>query len=148
VIASDAGYGFIVTLEALYAKAKAGKAVLTLPTGARVLPPAPVFNSASDRLAAVTSAGHLLVFPVSELPELPRGKGNKIIGIPSARAAAREELLTALAVIHEGASLTLHAGKRHLTLKPSDLALYEGERGRRGRLLPRGFQRVDRLEAS
>jgi topoisomerase-4 subunit A len=148
VLATDAGYGFIVTLEALYAKPKAGKAVLTMPEGSRALPPVRVLNTATDRFAAVTNTGHLLLFSVSDLPELPRGKGNKIVHIPSARAAAREELLVAVAVVHEGASLTIRSGKRHFTLKPADLDAYEGERGRRGRLLPRGLQRVDALEAA
>ncbi len=143
LLASDAGYGFVVTLEDLYAKPKAGKAVLSLPTGARVLPPVAVTDPTSDRLAAVTNTGHLLVFPVAELPELARGKGNKILGIPSARVAAREEFLCALAVIPPGLGLTILSGKRHFTLKPGDLDAYQGERGRRGHLLPRGFQRVD-----
>lgn len=146
LLASDAGYGFIVTLEALYAKPKAGKAVLSLPKGSKVLAPVPVLNTASDRLAAVTNTGHMLVFPVSELPELVRGKGNKIINIPAAKAKAREEFVIALAVVYEGSSLTIRSGKRHFTLKPSDLDAYQGERGRRGRMLPRGFQRVEALE--
>jgi len=143
LLASDAGYGFIVTLQALYAKPKAGKAVLVLPPGAKTLAPVPVLNLRSDRLSAVATSGHLLVYPVSELPELPRGKGNKIIGIPAAKAKAREEYVAALAVVPEGAALTIRSGKRHFTLKPSDLDLYQGERGRRGKLLPRGFQRVE-----
>ncbi len=146
LLASDAGYGFIVTLEALYAKPKAGKAVLTLPPGAQVLPPAQIFKRDSDRLAAITNSGHMLVFPVSELPELPRGKGNKIINIPAAKVRAREELVTVLAVVHEGAGLTIRSGRRHFTLKPADLDQYQGERGRRGKKLPRGFQRVESVE--
>ena len=146
LLASDAGYGFIVTLEALYAKPKAGKAALTLPKGAKVLTPVPVMSTGSDRLAAVTNRGHMLVFPVSELPELARGKGNKIISIPAAKAKSREEYVTALTVVFEGASLTIRSGKRHFTLKPSDLDEYQGERGRRGSKLPRGFQRVEALE--
>jgi topoisomerase-4 subunit A len=147
LLASDAGYGFLVRMDELYAKAKAGKAVLTLPQGARVLDPIPVSDRAQGRLAAVTTGGHLLVFPVSELPEMPRGKGNKILGIPSARVAAREELLAALALVPAGGSLVIASGKRTFTLKPSDLDLYTGERGRRGKLLPRGFQKVDALKA-
>jgi len=147
VLASDAGYGFIVAMEGLYAKPKAGKAILTLPPGAQVLPPARIFNTASDRLAAVTGSGHMLVFPVSELPELARGRGNKIIAIPAAKAKEGERV-TALAVIHEGGSLVLHSGKRYFTLKPSDLDVYQGERGRRGKLLPRGFQRVDAMDVA
>ncbi|MFZ0791360.1 MAG: DNA topoisomerase IV subunit A, partial [Chromatiaceae bacterium] len=136
VLASDAGYGFVARMEDLYAKPKAGKAVLSLPSGAQVLTPVPVGDAQGARLAAATTSGHLLVFPVSELPEMPRGKGNKIIGIPSARAAAREELLAALAVVPEGGSLILLSGKRTFTLRPADLDLYTGERGRRGKLLP------------
>jgi topoisomerase-4 subunit A len=146
VLASDAGYGFIARLEDLYAKPKAGKAVLTLPEGALVLPPVPVGEMEGGRLVAATTSGHLLVFPLTELPELSRGKGNKIIGIPSARAARREELVAALAVVPPGAGLTVLSGRRTFTLKPADLDLYAGERGRRGRLLPRGFQKVDGLQ--
>jgi topoisomerase-4 subunit A len=103
----------------------------------------PVADPERDRLAAISSTGHLLVFPVAELPQLPRGKGNKILGIPAAKAANREEILCALAVVPPGVGLTIHSGKRHFTLKPADLDAYLGERGRRGNLLPRGFQRVD-----
>jgi topoisomerase IV subunit A len=145
VIASDAGYGFIVRMEDLFAKPKAGKAVLTLPKGSQVLLPIPLGDPQGTRLAAATSAGHLLVFPVSELPEMPRGKGNKIIAIPAEKLASREEVLVALAVIPAGGQLTVLSGKRGVTLKPADLDAYQGERGRRGRLLPRGFQRVDGL---
>ncbi len=143
VLASDAGYGFIVTSEALYAKPKAGKAVLSLPPGAAVLPPNPITNLDSDRLVAITNSGHMLVFPVRELPELPRGKGNKILDIPAAKVKTREEHLVALAVVPAGASLVIRAGKRQFSLKPSDLDAYQGERGRRGKMLPRGFQRVE-----
>ncbi len=148
LVVSDAGYGFIVTLQALYAKPKAGKVVLTLPSDAKALPPVPVPNLRDDRLAAVTNSGHLLVYPISELPELPRGKGNKIIGIPAAKSKAREEYVAALAVVPEGTALTIRAGKRHFTLKPTDLDIYQGERGRRGKLLPRGFQRVESVEVA
>ncbi|MBK1732517.1 DNA topoisomerase IV subunit A [Thiococcus pfennigii] len=147
LLASDAGYGFLVAQEALYAKPKAGKAVLTLPPGAQVLPPQPVADPATERLAVATNTGHLLVFPIVELPELPRGKGNKLIAIPAAKAATREEYVAAVAVVPANGSLTLHAGKRTFTLKAADLELYVGERGRRGRKLPRGFQRVERLVA-
>jgi len=148
LLASDAGYGFRVSTEALYAKPKAGKAALTVPAGALALTPQPISDPEHERLAVVTNTGYLLVFPVNELPELPRGKGHKLIGIPAAKAAAREEFLVALTVIGPSASLTLQAGKRSFTLKPADLALYEGERGRRGKRLPRGLQRVESLSAA
>ncbi|QGU33892.1 DNA topoisomerase IV subunit A [Thermochromatium tepidum] len=145
LLASDAGYGFIVHFEELIAKPKAGKAVLSLPEGARLLEPVRVDAIEDASLAAVTTSGHLLLFPLAELPEMARGKGNKIIGLSSRGTGNEGERLIALAVVREGTTLTVLSGKRELRLKPADLALYRGERGRRGRLLPRGFQRVDGL---
>lgn len=145
VVASDAGYGFVVKGEDMQAKNKAGKALISLPSGARVLPPKAVNNFAEDWFAAVTNEGRLLVFKVSDLPQLSKGKGNKLIGIPTDRAAKREEWLVDCAVFTEQATLVLIAGKRTLSLKFNDLEHYQGERGRRGNKLPRGFQRVDGL---
>ena len=145
VIASDAGYGFVVKGEDMQAKNKAGKALITLPNGARVLPPKMLNSFEDDWLAAVTNEGRLLVFKVSDLPQLSKGKGNKLIGIPADRAAKREELLVDFAILPPQGNLVLIAGKRTLSLKFSDLEHYQGERGRRGNKLPRGFQRVDGL---
>jgi topoisomerase-4 subunit A len=145
VIASDAGYGFVVKGEDLQTKNKAGKALLSLPPGAKVLAPKPLSSREQDWLAAVTTEGRLLLFPVRDLPQLGKGKGNKIIGIPGERVASREEYLTDLVVLPSGATLVLQAGKRTLSLKADDLEHYKGERGRRGNKLPRGFQRVDAL---
>lgn len=144
VLASDAGYGFVASIDSLHAKPKAGKAVLTLPEGAQAVPPIGIGEHASDRLVVATNSGHMLVFPVSELPEMARGKGNKIIAIPSARAG--EERVAAITVASRTASVRVTAGKRHLTLKPADLDAYLGERGRRGKRLPRGLQNVDAIE--
>jgi len=145
VIASDAGYGFVVKGEDLQAKNKAGKALLSLPNNAKVILPRPVEDRESNWLASVTTEGRLLVFKISDLPQLGKGKGNKIIGIPGERVASREEYVTDIAVIPEGSTLVLQAGKRTLSLRPDDLEHYKGERGRRGNKLPRGFQRVDAL---
>jgi len=148
LLASDAGYGFVTRLENMYAKNKSGKALLKLPKGARVLPACAINDIASDRLVAVTTEGRMLAISLQELPEMARGKGNKIIGIPPARVANREEYVVGVAVVSAGDSLTIYSGKRHLTLKPRDIEHYEGERGRRGSKLPRGFQRVDNISAS
>ena len=145
VAASDAGYGFVVKGEDLQAKNKAGKALLSLPAGAKVLPPRPLNDLDEDWLAAVTTEGRLLLFKVADLPQLAKGKGNKIIGIPGDRVASREEYLCDLVVCSAAATLVLQAGKRTLSLRPSDLEHYKGERGRRGNKLPRGFQRVDAI---
>ncbi len=143
LLASDAGYGFVAKLEDLQGRNKAGKAVLKLPSGARVLTPQRVLDYDNDLIAAVTNEGRLLVFPISELPQMPKGKGNKIIGIPAAKASTREEFVVGVAVLSGGRGLVVYAGKRHITIKGSDLEHYAGERGRRGNKLPRGFQRVD-----
>jgi topoisomerase IV subunit A len=145
LLASDAGYGFIVELNELISKNRAGKAILKLPTNSRVVTPRLITDVKKDCLAAVTNTGHLLVLPVSELPILPRGKGNKIINISSAKLAKREEYVLDMVVLTENASLVLVAGKRSFTMKPADLKHYQGERGRRGNKLPRGFQKVDKL---
>ncbi len=148
LLATDAGYGFVARLGDLQAKNKSGKAVLTRPNNACVLTPQPVRDVEGGWVAAVTSAGHLLLAEIAELPLLARGKGLKIIQIPPARLKAREEFVVAIAVVPEGGQLTVHAGKRHVTLKASDLEHYQLGRGRRGRKLPRGLQRVERLVAS
>jgi topoisomerase-4 subunit A len=145
VIASDAGYGFVVKGEDLQAKNKAGKALLSLPNGAKVMAPRPLTDREQEWVAAVTTEGRLLVFKVADLPQLGKGKGNKIIGVPGDRVASREEYVTDLAILRDGATLVLQAGKRTLSLKADDLDHYKGERGRRGNKLPRGFQRVDAL---
>ncbi|VAX10985.1 Topoisomerase IV subunit A [hydrothermal vent metagenome] len=148
LMASDAGYGFLVQLKELQSKNKAGKVVLSLPKGACVMHPVPVADPATDNLVAITNEGRMLVFPVSELPALARGKGNKIIGIPPKRVLAREEFMVAIAAVPSGGQLTAYSGKRYITLKAKDLEYYQGERGRRGNKLPRGFQRVDRVEVA
>jgi len=146
LLASDAGYGFVVNLGALQAKNKAGKAALTLPKGAKVMVPALVAASDDCYVAAISNEGRMLLFPLAELPTMTRGKGNKIIGIPPSRLQNREEFVVAVAVIAAVDSLRLHAGKRHVTMKFSELDHYRGERGRRGHKLPRGFQKVDGVE--
>ena len=146
LLASDAGYGFIAKLAELQSKNKAGKAALTLPSGAKVLSPIAIADMASSYVVAVTTEGRMLIFPTAELPVMPRGKGNKMIGIPSARLASRDEYVTAIAVFGERDILKVISGKRHLSLKFAELEHYVGERGRRGHKLPRGFQKVDALE--
>ncbi|WP_019603993.1 DNA topoisomerase IV subunit A [Teredinibacter turnerae] len=143
LLASDAGYGFIASLSDLYTKNRSGKAMLTLPAGGRVLAPQLLEATDASWLAAFSNEGRLLVFPVSELPELARGKGNKIINIPAARVQSREEFVVALVVFNEKSTIKVFSGKRHLGLKYRDLEHYLGERGRRGNKLPRGFQKVD-----
>ena len=148
LIASSAGYGFITKLENLLAKNKAGKTFLNCPEGSTALMPSFITNVDSQYIAAVTNDGHLLLFPVAELPELPKGKGNKMIAIPTANIKAHTEYCVGVAVLNEGQELILRSGKRNLTLKAKDLAAFQGERGRRGSLLPRGFRTIDGIGAA
>ncbi len=147
LIASDAGYGFVAKLSDLVTKNRAGKVLLSLPAGARVLPPQRLSNREEDLVAAVSSEGRLLLQPAAELPTLAKGKGIKIIHIPTAKLKAREEYVVGVSVLSPNDSLTILAGKRHLNLKPADLEHFKVGRGKRGLKLPRGFQRVDRMEA-
>lgn len=144
LLASDAGYGFVGTIGALTTKNRAGKAALNLPKDSQVMTPAPV--AGKSLVAAATNRGHLLVFPIADLPQLSRGKGNKIIHIPPAALKAREEVLAGVVPITNGDRLIVRAGGRKMRLRFKDLEGYMGERARRGRLLPRGLQRVTALE--
>ena len=146
LLASDAGYGFVVQFAQLQTKNKAGKAALTLPKNARVLSPAVIPQDVDSLVVVATNEGRMLVFPLADLPELARGKGNKLIGIPSARAAAREEFVAGLCVVSEGDTLQVTSGGHYRNFKWSELEHFRGERGRRGSKLPKGYQRVTRLE--
>ena len=143
LLASDAGYGFIATLGDLQSKNKAGKSVISVPAGGVVLQPQPVSDLEQDYVAAVSNEGRLLIFPISELPLLARGKGVKIMNIPKALLADRLEFMAHLVVLTAKDTLVVHSGKRHINLKFDDLEHYRGERARRGLKLPRGFQKVD-----
>jgi topoisomerase-4 subunit A len=146
LVASSYGYGFRVQLKEFYSKNKAGKVLLTLSEGAKVIRPVEL-HSDSDRLAIVTQQGRLLIFPAQELPELAKGKGNKLIQIPPDDLASGKDAVVAVAALPENGQLKILAGKRQLTLKEGDIAQYSGARAKRGLHLPRGFQRVDALEA-
>ena len=143
VIASSHGYGFVTRFENLTGRNKAGKALLSLSEGGNVLQPAAVADVAADRIVAVTSAGHVLAFPLSELPELDKGKGNKIIEIPKAKRGT--EKVVAIAVVPPAGKLQVKSGARTMTLSFRELDEYIGARGSRGGLLPRGWQKVDGL---
>jgi topoisomerase-4 subunit A len=150
LLASDAGFGFIAKLEDLYARVRAGKSVLNLTEGSKVLCPVPVTGpdiAAGMYIAAVFGEGRLLLFPVSELPEMARGKGNRIFGTPTGRGAEPEKLV-AVATLAEGQKLVVWCGERSMTLTWKELQEYRGERAQRGALLSRNYRKVDRLEVA
>ncbi|MGF7483311.1 DNA topoisomerase IV subunit A [Providencia sp. SP181] len=146
LMASDAGYGFICTFNDLVTKNKSGKALISLPENAKVLAPIELNNEQEDLLLAITKAGRMLIFPVADLPQLSKGKGNKIINIAGAQAASGDDLLTWLMILPVGASMTLHFGKRKLKFKAEDLQKYRSERGRKGTSLPRGMHNIERID--
>lgn len=148
LLSNTAGYGFVTTFGNLLAKNKAGKALFNLPAGAEVLKPIWLNNVESDHLAVAAGDGRLLVFAASEMPMMNKGKGVRLINIPQAAFGNKREWLHSVTAVPEGESVTLHAGKRHLTLKPADLVHYSGERGKRGHKLPRGLQKVTKVEVA
>jgi topoisomerase-4 subunit A len=149
VLATDFGYGFVTRFEALTGRNKAGKQIITLGDGARVLAPQVSADPARDRIVVATTDGHLLMFSVAELPELDKGKGNKLIEIPKAKLNSGEERVSGIAVVTEGkGEITLYAGQRKLTLRWADLVEYGGNRATRGNVLPRGLRRVERIETT
>ncbi len=145
-LSTSYGYGFICKSSDMQSRSKAGKVTLTVPAGAKVLSPIALSSTQDDCLiAAVTSEGNLLIISASELPQLAKGKGNKIINIPAKKLKAGEEDVTHIAVLCEGSKLIVHAGRKHKTIQKEELESYKGERGRRGKLLPNGYRKVSRL---
>jgi len=146
LLASSFGYGFVTRLGDMHARTKTGKAVLNVSKQAVALQAAHVRDPEHDYIVAVTSEGHMLVTELAELPQMARGKGNKIINIPAARLKAGEEAVVAMTLIQDGENLTVHAGKKYKVMKPDEVDSYYGERGRRGLKLARGYRSVDKLE--
>jgi topoisomerase IV subunit A len=145
LLACDAGHGFIGKLESLTGRNRAGKAVFKLPENAKVLPAAPVPAFEGALVVAVNSDGRMLTFPVSELPEMEKGRGNLIFGIPGKKSRTGEELMVSVIVVAPEQTVAVHCGDRKMTLSWKDLANYHGERSQRGAVLPRGWRKVDRL---
>ena len=146
LLSSSFGYGFICRLEDMLTRNKAGKVLLNVPSGAQVRAPVAIRSMDEEAIAAVTNEGYLLVTPLKELPQLSRGKGNKIINIPSKRLKDGDESMAAIVLLQPKDKLTVVAGKRHKTMGPTEWNDYQGERGKRGKKLPRGYQKVDAVE--
>ena len=146
LLSTDAGYGFVAPLEEMMTRNKSGKAVLRA-RDVGVLPPQRVLDHEDDWIAAVTSAGRLLIFPLAEMPVLAKGKGVKIINVPVARYRSGEEKVISVVVFQEGQRLRIHSGRQHMKLKPSDFEHYVGARAQRGRALPRGYRQPSAIEA-
>ena len=146
LMASDIGYGFLCQFSNMISRTKTGKAILTVAKNAAVIMPSKITDIESDLIVAASTAGYLLIIDAKELPQLARGKGNKIINIPAKRLKAGEEKIAAMIAMPAGAKLIIHAGKKYKTLSGNELDEYKGERGRRGKMLPKGYQNVSHLE--
>jgi len=144
-LATNFGYGFVCKLEDLYSRNKAGKRVLNVSQGAKVLPPVKVRSHDDDWIIAVGSEGYMLVTELSEFPLMSKGKGIKFINVPSAKLKSGEETVNHVHLVQDGESITLFCGKKHKTMKGDEVDEYVGERGRRGLKLPRGYRAVDRI---
>lgn len=146
ILATDKGYGFICSLENLFAKTKTGKAVINITEGAKLLAPIMVPSKNNLKIAVATNAGHLLIFNLSELPELAKGRGNRLIALPKRKTTETDENVSGIVILCEEDHLVIESGKRELTIKPIDQLHYISDRGRRGGLIPRGFRNVDCLK--
>ncbi len=146
LLASDAGYGFIATLSDLVSRHKAGKSILKVPATGKAVVPAIVPLDSECLIAAVSSIGRLLLFEMEDLPELAKGKGNKLINIPGPKYKSGDEVMVAAAVIPENGALQVHTGTRTMTIKWNDLDDYYGDRALRGTMLPKGWRKVERLD--
>jgi topoisomerase-4 subunit A len=146
VLASSFGYGFLTELGNLHSRMKAGKAVLTVPSGAAPAMPVIFDPSAANTIVCATSDGYLLAFPLEDVPELSKGKGNKLINVPPKRLKAGEEFMVGLTVMADKEEILVWAGQRYLRMGARDIEHFRGDRAHRGRKLPRGFQRVTHIE--
>jgi topoisomerase-4 subunit A len=148
VLASSFGYGFVTELGNLHSRMKAGKAVLSVPPGAEPVMPALTGPESGGTIVCATSDGYLLAFPLGDVPELTKGKGNKLINVPPKRLKAGDEFMVGAAVMGDGDEILVWAGQRYLRMSMKDIEHFRGERAHRGRKLPRGFQRVSRIEVA
>jgi len=148
LLASSFGYGFVTELGNLHSRMKAGKAALSVPAGAQPVTPALVQAKAGTLVVCATSEGYLLAFPLDDVPELAKGKGNKLINVPPKRLKAGDEFMVGLAVMTEKDEVLVWAGQRYLRMGLKDIEHFKGDRAHRGRKLPRGFQRVTNIETA
>ena len=144
MISNSAGYGYISEFKNMVSSKKSGKAFMKLPKGAKVLKAFKVEDT-HKFIVAVSNIGRLLIFSLSELPILAKGKGNKIINIPKAKFESEEEYLAHIALLADTSSLRIESGKQFLTIKIKDLENYISSRAKRGNLLPKGYRKVDAI---
>ena len=134
---STSGYGFKTKAKQLDTNAKAGKAFLSMTEGARALPLHVIEES--THVAVLSSAGRLVITELSGLPTLNKGKGNKLIQLE------KGESITSIVTLNLNETIHVVAGQQQLKLKGDDLKKYVGARATKGQLLPRGYQKANKL---
>ena len=146
LLASSHGYGYVCRFEDMLTRSKNGKAQISLPNGAGLLPVIAVRDYDQDQVVSITSDGYIALLEVKSVPQLARGKGNKIQGIPPRRIKAGEETVAFIACLSGKQKLVIHSGKKYKSMNLRELEEYRIERGKRGRKLPRGYQNVTAIE--
>jgi len=146
LMSSSHGYGYVCKFADMLTRNKNGKAQISLSKGAQLMPVAALADYDSDQLVSITSDGYIAVLDVKSVPQLAKGKGNKIQGIPPARIKAGEEEVAFITCLSGKQKLVIHCGKKYKTMNLKELEEYRIERGKRGRKLPRGYQNVTAIE--
>ena len=142
MIMNTAGYGYISEFKNMVSNKKSGRAFMKIPNNADLLKAIRVRDD-HVYIAAISNIGRLLIFKIDELPMLAKGKGNKIINIPTAKFVAKEEFMAHAQLISLSSSLRIdRVGKGSLTLKLKDLENYISSRAKRGNMLPQGYRKV------
>ncbi|WP_089605208.1 DNA topoisomerase IV subunit A [Acinetobacter piscicola] len=137
IAVSSKGYGFKSSAKQLDTNAKAGKTFLTVADNAKAMPLLMIENH--THLAILSSAGRLLLIDLLELPILNKGKGNKLIQLEG------NEQILSMTTVDLNEIIQVLAGNQQLKLKGEDLQKYVGKRASKGQLLPRGYQKANRL---
>lgn len=145
---SAEGYGFLCAFDDMQSRVKAGKVTLTVGDGVAILQPLLVTNIATDSLVLVSSSGYVLVIGLQDVPQLSKGKGNKLISLKKGGLGIADETVQFAAILPANAALLIRAGKQFKTIKGAELEEYRSERAKRGKLLPKGYQNVTGLEIS
>lgn len=146
LLSTSFGYGFLCQFSAMLTRSKNGKALISVPEGAKILPPVKINQSEFETIIAVSSEGYLGQIALTELPKLSKGKGNKIIAISPAKLKSGKASLIHITTLEAQQKLILRVGKKHKSMSPTELSGYLMERGKRGKKLPRGYTNIHQLE--
>jgi len=138
LLASSDGRGFIASGESILAETRKGKQLVNLRPGAKLAVVRPIGEGA-DTIAVVGENRKLLVFALSDLPEMARGQG---VMLQRYRDGGLSDAITFR--LSDGLSWSL-GGERGRTRTESDLTAWRAARGAAGRMPPLGFPRTNRF---